>query len=118
MLDAQNEMKKIIEEIKVERNAICKAYADCRSGEMRSMLYDACGSSLYLAVKDIYRVLLSDSDRAALEEMLGSEMEVIELIMNEAEVCVNEIELDEVIVTIERLALLPSLRHVEIKKLI
>ncbi len=116
MLDNKIEMWRLIDFIERERFAICLAFADCHSEEVGDMLYDACALSLTNSVRELFRTRFTAAEQKEIQQKIGSESEVIELIIDEAETGACDHGLDEILEAIEGLSVFLKAKNVKVKK--
>lgn len=115
MLDNKNEIKKMIENIERERNALKMALVDACSNQVVDILCSAYSAAQVNAVKVLYQLRFSETERATFEKTIGSEKEMIELIVDEAD---GAEEMEQVINVMEKISVLLTIRHLQVKKIL
>jgi len=105
----------MIENLERERHTLKMAFVDACSNQVTDILCSAYSAAQVNAVKVLYQLRFSETERAAFERTIGSEKEMIELIIDEAD---GAEELEQVTDTMERLSVLLSIRHVQVKKVL
>lgn len=118
MLDNQIEMSRLIDFIERERFSICLAFADCHSEEVGEMLYDACALSLTNSVRELFQTRFTAAEQKAIQQKIGNESEVVELIIDEAGISQCEHGLEEILETIEGLSVFLVTKNVQVTKVL